>query len=144
MNFFPKLTLISVFAKTVSGITKIIPSLNSSKLFAFLGSMVSVHFIEVLELALLNYVKNTWKKRSGLERHWIFRNDRYFKHTAKIMTEWLQKFKMNVLEWLSQSPDLNLFYSLWWWPESTVEIGWIESWMPEKNGMKKLQNIAIR
>jgi hypothetical protein len=30
-----------------------------------------------------------------------------FKHTAKTMQEWLRDKSLNVLEWPSQSPDLN-------------------------------------
>ncbi len=35
------------------------------------------------------------------------------KHTSHYTKEWLKKNKVNVLEWLSQSPDLNPFKMLW-------------------------------
>ncbi len=35
------------------------------------------------------------------------------KHTSYSTKEWLKKNKVNVLEWLSQSPDLNPIKMLW-------------------------------
>ncbi|CAJ0918940.1 unnamed protein product [Ranitomeya imitator] len=35
------------------------------------------------------------------------------KHTAKRVTKWLKDSKVNVLEWPSQSSDLNPFENLW-------------------------------
>ncbi len=35
------------------------------------------------------------------------------KHTSHSTKEWLKKNKVNVLDWLSQSPDLNPIKMLW-------------------------------
>ncbi len=40
-------------------------------------------------------------------RGWIFQHDNEPKHMAKATKEWLKKKHIKVLEWPSQSPDLN-------------------------------------
>ena len=66
------------------------------------GRMNGAKYREILEE---NLPQSAQDLRLG--RRFTFQQDNDPKYTAKTMQEWLQEKSMNVLEWPSQSPDLN-------------------------------------
>ena len=60
---------------------------------------------------LQNYLKKD-ARDLGLGRRWWFQHDNDSKHKSKLVTKWLVKNKINVLEWPSQYPDL-ILKNLW-------------------------------
>ena len=75
---------------------------GTGRLVAIEWRMNAAKYREILEENLFQSAQDL-----RLSRWFTFQQDNDPKHTAKTTKEWLQNNSVNVLEWPSQSPDLN-------------------------------------
>ena len=75
---------------------------GTGRLVRIEGKMKGAKYREILDENLLQSSQDL-----SLGRRLTFPQDNDPKHTAKTMQDWLHHKSLNVLEWPSQSPDLN-------------------------------------
>ena len=72
------------------------------------GGTGGLHKIDgIMRMEMYVDIFKTSIRKLMLGSKWVFQMDNDPKHTSKVVAKWLKDNKVKVLEWPSQSPDLN-------------------------------------
>ena len=72
-----------------------------ASIFRITDTMTRFEYKNILEDIMLPYAKE------NLPLRWVFQQDNEPKHTSRCFKDWFREQKITLLDWPSQSPDLN-------------------------------------
>ena len=76
-------------------------------LYRIEGIMDKYIYNSILENQMLPFVNENMPLR------WTFQQDNYHKHTSKLIKSWYDTYKITLMQWPAQYPELNPIENLW-------------------------------